>query len=60
MINGYITVERAKEDYGVVIDSNNEVDQKATGYLRGTLQAHKGRERPELLIRLASEERPDE
>ena len=60
VINGYITLERAKEDYGVVIDSNHEVDQKATGYLRGTLQAERGGARPELLVRLASEKRPDE
>ena len=59
VVDGYITREQAKEDYGVVIDPNMEVDEKATGYLRGTLIAEKRQKKPEMLIRLASEERPD-
>jgi N-methylhydantoinase B len=36
---GYVSPERAREDYGVVIDpSTGKVDQKATGELRDTLK----------------------
>lgn len=34
VLDGYISVERAKEDYGVVIDSDMKIDQDATKELR--------------------------
>ena len=31
---GYVTVERARDDYGVVIAADGRIDEKATAALR--------------------------
>jgi len=51
VMNGYITVEQAKQDYGVVIDRGMEVDYNATKYLRERLEAQRSAVRQQVVPR---------
>jgi N-methylhydantoinase B len=38
-LNGYISKQGARDDYGVVIDDRDQIDLKATDALRQTIRA---------------------